>query len=155
MGGRRGKRLDSFQRWTQTTRPNLLMAPFANFGRISPLLGKRVLQPAADAVKHSMSKFATPATQLNGLTANPGSGTRELFANACKKLNIWGAGATADSCGLHDLRSGFRLALQQHVGDGGLEARNAMQLLHTMFSFCEQMRGRWSKAVTTVWKRLH
>jgi hypothetical protein len=74
---------------------------------------------------------------------------------AFKKIDIWHATATADSCGLHDLQSVFRLALQQHVGDGGLETRNATQLLHATFSFYEEMNGRWSKAVKAIWKKLH
>ncbi len=45
------------------------------------------------------------------------------------------------------------MALQQYVGDGGLEARNAIQLLHTIFSFYKELKGRWSKAVKAIWKK--
>jgi hypothetical protein len=45
------------------------------------------------------------------------------------------------------------LALQQYVGDGGLEARNAIQQLHTIFSFYKELIGRWSKAVKAIWKK--
>ena len=38
--------------------------------------GKRSLA-VADAVRHSMQKFASPATQLNGFTAGSRSGTPE------------------------------------------------------------------------------
>jgi hypothetical protein len=92
-------------------------------------------------------------TALSGLTADSGSGTPESFANACKKIEIWGEQATEDSCGLHDIQSVFRLALQQYVGDGGLEARNAIQLLRTIFSFYKELKGRWSKAVKAIWKK--
>jgi hypothetical protein len=51
------------------------------------------------------------------------------------------------------LQSVFRLALQQYVGEGGLEARNAIQLLHTIFSFYKELKGRWSKAAKAVWKK--
>jgi hypothetical protein len=114
--------------------------------------GKKSLE-VADAVKHSMAKFGVPTKELSGLTADSGSGTPESFANACKKIEIWGERATEDSCGLHDLQSVFRLALQQYVGEGGLDARNAIQLLHTIFSFYKELKGRWSKAAKAVWKK--
>jgi hypothetical protein len=117
--------------------------------------GKKSLE-VADAVKHSMAKFALPTTELSGLVAGSGSGTPESFANACKKIEIWGEQATEDSCGLHDLQSLFRLALQQYVGDGGLEARNVIQLLHTIFSFYKEVRMKLlgvtkNKKVLTWW----
>jgi hypothetical protein len=114
--------------------------------------GKKSLK-VADAVKHSMAKFGVPTKELSRLTADSGSGTPESFANACKKIEIWGERATEDSCGLHNLQSVFRLALQQYVGKGGLDARNAIQLLHTIFSFYKELKGRWSKAAKAVWKK--
>jgi hypothetical protein len=86
MEGKRGKRLDSSQCLTKMTRQRL----------------QKSLE-VADAVKHSMAKFVLPTTALSGLTAESGSGTPESFANACKKIEIWGEGATEDSCRLHDL----------------------------------------------------
>jgi hypothetical protein len=59
-----------------------------------------------------------------------------------KTLEIWGERATEDSCGLHDLKSVFCLALQQYDGEGGLEARNAIQLLQTIFAFYKELKGR-------------
>jgi hypothetical protein len=85
-----------------------------------------------------MAKFA--AKELSGLTADSGSGTPDSFANACKKIEIWGERATEDSCGLHDLQLVFRLALQQYVGKGGLDARNAIQLLHIRSSLSTKSR---------------
>ena len=64
--------------------------------------GKKSLE-IADAVKHSMAKFALPTSELSGLTADSGSGTPESFANACKNIEIWDERATEDSCGLHNL----------------------------------------------------
>jgi hypothetical protein len=114
--------------------------------------GKKSLK-VANAVKHLMAKLGVPTKELSGLTADSGSGTPESFATACKKIVIWGERATEDSCGLHDLQSVFRLALQQYVGKGGLDASNAIQLLHTIFSFYKELKGRWSKAAKAIWKK--
>jgi hypothetical protein len=77
-----------------------------------------------------MAKFMIPTMQLSGLTADSGSGTPESFTNACKKIEIWGERVTEDSCGLHNLQSVFRLAVQQYIGEGGLkQAQNAIHFL--------------------------
>jgi hypothetical protein len=62
--------------------------------------------------------------------------------------------AAADSCGLHDLQSAFRPALQHFVGVGGLESCNAIQLLHTMFALYKDLKKGWKKIVRAVWKKV-
>jgi hypothetical protein len=46
------------------------------------------------------------------------------------------------------------LALQPYIGEGGLKARNGIQLLHTIFAFHKELKGRWSKAVKAIWKKM-
>jgi hypothetical protein len=87
----------------------------------------------AAGTNHSLKKFGHPDKLINGSTSDSGAGTPESYANACAKIGIWHLQGIADSCGLHDLQSVFRLAMQQFVGEGGLDARNAIQLLHTVF----------------------
>jgi hypothetical protein len=55
-----------------------------------------------------------------------GAGTPGSYAKSLEALGIWHQHAAADSCGLHDLQSAFRPALQHFVGVGALEARNAI-----------------------------
>jgi hypothetical protein len=69
-------------------------------------------------------------------------------------LGIWHQHAGADSCGLHNLQSAFPLALQYYVGVGGLDLRNAIQLLHTMFALYMELKKGWKKIVRAVWKKL-
>jgi hypothetical protein len=70
-------------------------------------------------------------------------------------LGIWHQHAAANSCGLHDLQSAFRPALQHFVGVGGLESRNAIQLLHTMFALYKELKKGWKKIVREVWKKVY
>jgi hypothetical protein len=41
------------------------------------------------------------------------------------------------------------------VGEGGLDARNAIQLLHTVFSNYLVLKSRWRRVVGLVWQKLH
>jgi hypothetical protein len=45
--------------------------------------------------------------------------------------------------------------MQQFVGEGGLDARNAIQLLHTVFSLYLVLKSRWKRVVGLVWQKLH
>jgi hypothetical protein len=58
------------------------------------------------------------------------------FTKSCDTLGIWHTRGMIDSCGLHDIQSVFRLAMQQYVGEGNLDSRNAIQLLHVPFFHC-------------------
>jgi hypothetical protein len=82
----------------------------------------------------SLKKFGNSNKQLNGSTSgDSGAGTPKSYANACTKVGIWHEQGMSDSCGAHDIQSVFRLAMIQFVGEGGLDSRNAIQLLHTVF----------------------
>ena len=45
--------------------------------------------------------------------------------------------------------------MEQYVGEGGLDARNAIQLLHTVYSLYNELRPRWKKVVRLVWEKIH
>jgi hypothetical protein len=83
------------------------------------------------------------------------AGTPESYANLLAALGIWHPHGAADSCGLHNLQSAFRPALQHFVGVGGLESRNAIQLLHTMFALYRELKRGWKKIVRAVWKNVY
>ena len=94
--------------------------------------GKKSDDVAAGA-HQSLKKFGQPNKQISGSTSDSGAGTPESFKKACTILGIWHAQGMIDSCGLHDLQSVFRLSMEQYVGEGGLDARNVIQLLHTVY----------------------
>ena len=154
-GGQKGQEVRLFTIFDSKDKTESPDGTICQFWAGAPFPGKKSTD-FAGAVRHSMQKFAILTNKrLNGLTADSGSGTRESFAGSCRKIHIWGERATEDLCGLHDLQSVFRLALQQYVGEGGLEARNAIQLLHTIYSFYKELKERWTKAVRTVWKKVY
>jgi hypothetical protein len=69
-----------------------------------------------------------------GATVDSGAGTPELMAASLDKVFFFADDAMADSCGLHDLQSVFRLAIKTYVGEGNVESRNAVQLLHALWT---------------------
>jgi hypothetical protein len=109
-GGQKGKEARLFTRLDKSDRTETPDGTICQFWADLTFAGKKSLE-VTNAVKHSMAKFALPTTNLSDLTAGSGSGTPESFANVYK-IEIWGERATEDSCGLHDLQSIFRLALQ-------------------------------------------
>ena len=52
-----------------------------------------------------------------------------------------------DSCGLHDLQSVLRYSILNFIGAGGLDGDNAVQRLHTMYSFYIENRRYWSDII--------
>ena len=44
--------------------------------------------------------------------------------------------------------------MEQYIGEGGLDKRNAVQLLHTVFSMYEAVKIQRSKLVTQLWLKL-
>ena len=117
-------------------------------------IGKTPHEVAA-GTNQSLKKFGNPNKQINGSTRNSGAGTPESYANACTKVGIWHKQGMSDSCGAHDIQSVFRLAMIQFVGEGGLDSRNAIQLLHTVFSLYLVLKSRWKRVVGLVWKKIH
>ncbi len=108
----------------------------------------------AEGTNHSFQKFGHPPSQkISGCCGDSGTGTPKSYANSLDALGIWHQHAAADSCRLHDLQSAFQPVLQHFVGVGGLESRNAIQLLHTMFALYKELKKGWKKIVRAVWKK--
>ena len=103
----------------------------------------------ATRMHQSLNKFGHPEKQLSSSTSNSGAGTPELFAKPCDKLDIWHKRAMIDSCGLHDIQSVFRLAMQQYVGEGGFLQYNSVATYH--FSLYNELQPRWKRVVKLVW----
>jgi hypothetical protein len=99
----------------------------------------------AEGTNHSFKKFGRPSKKISGCCGDPGAGTPESYANSLDALGIWHQHAAADSCGLHDLQSAFLPAHQHFVGIGGLDSRNAIQLLHTMFALYKELKKGWKR----------
>jgi hypothetical protein len=97
-----------------------------------------------------LKKFGNPNKQINGSTSDSGAGTPESYANACVKAGIWHKQGMSDSYGAHDIQSVFRLAMVQFLGEGVLDSRNAIQLLHTVFSLYLVLKSRWKRVVGLV-----
>jgi hypothetical protein len=108
----------------------------------------------AEGTSHSFKKFGLPDKKISGCCGDSGAGTPELYAKSLDILGIWQQHAAADSCGLHDLRSAFRPALQNYVGACGLDLRNAILLLHTMFALYMELKKGWKKIVRALWKKV-
>jgi hypothetical protein len=92
-------------------------------------------------MKHSLKKFGLADKKLRGSTSDSGASTPESWSKGLEKEGLWEDVSMEDSCGIHDLQSGFRLATQHFVGEGNLKKRNAIQLLHTMYSLYDELNG--------------
>ena len=124
------------------------------FGADITYIGKTSDEMAA-GMHQSLKKFGQLKKQFSGTTSNSGAGMPESFAKSCNQLAIWHQQAMIDSCGLHDIQSVFRLAMQQYVGEGGLDSQNAIQLLQTILSLYNEMQPRWKRVVKVVWAKTH
>jgi hypothetical protein len=97
---------------------------------------------------------------IDGLTNDSGAGTPEsLTVELVKRFKMVKAVALEDSCALHDLQSVFRLPVRHYMGDGGLDNRNAMQLIHAVWDmfakFTEYFASdTWKRALSRIWKKL-
>ncbi len=119
--------------------------------------GKK-LEDVAKGIKHSLKKLGQNNTKLWGSTSNSGAGTPESWSNALDKEGLWEDISMEDLCGIHDLQSVFRLASQHFIGKGSLDKRNAIQLLHTMFSLYNELnrfKGRYKDIVRVLWKQTY
>ena len=94
---------------------------------------------------------------IDGLTNDSGAGTPEsLEAELVKENKMVQGVALSDSCALHDLQSVFRLPIRHYMGDGGLDNRNAMQLIHAVWDmfakFMEYFASdTWRRALSRMW----
>jgi len=82
----------------------------------------------------------------------------ESSYNALVRIYRASPHGTADSCGLHDMKSIFRLPVKQFIGVGGLDKSDAIQCIHAVYDmfkcFCT-LKGNWSDSVKVIWEDLN
>jgi hypothetical protein len=119
--------------------------------------GKKSEDVATGCV-YSLEKIGVD--NIDGLTNDSGAGTPEsLQAELVEKDKMVEGVALADSCALHDLQSVFRLPIRHYMGDGGLDNRNAMQLIHAVWDMFAKFKEHftsdtWRRALSRMWKIL-
>ena len=111
----------------------------------------------AKAIKNQLKKVFGSAEipKMLGLTSDSGAGTPESLGRALENLGLFDfQTACTDSCGLHDTTSIVRLALQNCVGDPGLDKENTLQLLHIIFTVHKLLweQSLWDVICNTVWE---
>ncbi len=148
-GGQKGQEVRLFSILDETDKTESENGVICQFWADLTYTGKTSDEVAA-GTNQSLKKFGNPNKQINGSTSDSGAGTPESYANACVKAGIWHEQGMSDSCGAHDIQSVFRLAVVQFVGEGGLDSRNAIQLLHTVFSLYLVLKSRWKRVVGLV-----
>ena len=101
---------------------------------------------------HKQSLLQSP--QLHGICVDSGAGTPESLEKAMGNLKLLRSTFCCDSCGLHDIQSVFRYSILICIGAGGLDSDDALQLLHTLFSFYVEVRSFWSDIIKEVCTKL-
>jgi hypothetical protein len=153
-GGQKGQEVRLFATFDPEDKSKAKDGSICSFWADLTYTGKTSDEVAA-GMQQSLRKFGLDNKQISGSTSDSGAGTPESFAKSCNTLGIWHNRGMVDSCGLHDIQSVFRLAMQQYVGEGGLDSRNAIQLLHTVFSLYNELRPRWKRVVKLLWAKTH
>jgi hypothetical protein len=148
-GGQKGQEVRLFTLWDENSKTQTKHGSICQFWAGLTYTGK-TSAAVTEGTNHSFKKFGLPGKKFSGCCGDSGAGTPKPYAKSLGTLGIWHQHAAADSCGLHDLQSSFRPALQYYVGVGGLDLRNAIQLLHTLFALYME----WKKIVRAVWKKL-
>jgi hypothetical protein len=152
-GGQKVQEVRLFTLWDENDKTQTKHGSICQFWAGLTYTGK-TSAAVAQGTNHSFKKFGLPGKKISGCCGDSGAGTPKLYAKPLDTLGIWHQHAAADLCGLHDLQSAFRPALQYYVGVGGLDLRNAIQLLHTMFALYMELKKGWKKIVRAVWKKL-
>jgi hypothetical protein len=152
-GGQKGQEVRLFTLWDENDKTQTKHGSICQFWAGLTYTGK-TSAAVAKGTNHSFKKFGLPGKKISGCCGDSGAGTPESYAKLLDTLGIWHQHAAADSCGLHDLQSAFRPALQYYVGVGGLDLQNAIQLLHTMFALYMELKKGWKKIVRAVWKKI-
>ena len=88
--------------------------------------------------------------KLDGITVDSGQGTPESLGKCMQQLGLTSNCFCVDSCGLHDLQSVLRYSILNFIGAGGLDGDNAVQRLHTMYSFYIENRSYWSDIIQLI-----
>jgi len=112
----------------------------------------------AEGIDHSLKSIGLSDLILAGITSDSGAGSPESSYNALLQINRASPHGTADSCGLHDMQSIFRLPVKQFTGSGGLDKRDAIQYIHAvydMFKCFRNLKGNWRDLVEVIWEDLN
>ena len=88
----------------------------------------------AAGINLSLNIFRSNNSGIDGSTVDSGQGTPESFGLACKKLDLCQQHTDHQSCAIHDMQSVFCLVMQYCVGQGGLNNKNTVQFLHTLYT---------------------
>mgnify|MGYP006965230816 CR=1 FL=1 len=123
----------------------------------------------AEAIRLSLKKFQNTKIILRGQATDAGGGgVTESLAKALKELGLTEEEYAVANCTLHALQMAFANPIKEIFGEGGLDRRNVMQLIHSCYdlqSCFEKTEGemKWeiangaapdkaiSKAVLTRW----
>jgi hypothetical protein len=95
---------------------------------------------------------------IDGPTNDSGAGTLEFLVAELVKANKMVQGvALSDSSALHDLQSISHLPMRHCTGDGGLDNRNVMQLIHAVWDMFAKFKecfalDTWRRALSRTWK---
>jgi len=120
--------------------------------------GKKSVEIAEGIVHSFGTVLGLQHFTISGITNDSGGGTPESLYNALLQMNCAHPDGSGDSCGHHDLQSVFRLPIQQYIGLGGLEKRDALQLAHAVFDLFKcfrELQGNWKEFVTVIWNDQH
>ena len=88
------------------------------------------------AIAKSLKKldFEGSSLRLQGqCTDSGGGGVLEGLATQLKALGVVLDGYSVLACGIHSLQLQISRPIKELIGDGGLDNRNAMQLLHSIY----------------------
>jgi len=116
--------------------------------------GKGSSQVAQSTKKRIELFCGGPISKIDGLCVDSGCGTPESLGAELQKLDLTSSFFTPDSCGLHDIQSVFRYSVLNCIGGGSLDQDNAIQLLHTMFSFYNENKSYWKSLVGKTVEKL-
>jgi hypothetical protein len=108
-----------------------------------------------DAIAASLKKIGS--VQLQGQTTDSGGGgVLDGLHKAIEARQLVRPDYVVASCSLHNLQLSIANPIKQTMGDGGLEKKNVMQLLHSVHDLQEAMETTlWKMHVSEAMKFLH
>jgi hypothetical protein len=107
---------------------------------------------------YSLEKIGIESS--DGLTNDSGAGTPEsLVSELIKEKKMVEGFAFSDLCTLHDLQSIFCLPIWHYMGNGGLDNRNVMQLIHAVWDMFAKFKeyfasDTWRRVLSRMWKEI-
>lgn len=102
----------------------------------------------ANAISASLAKVAV--TKLQGQTTDSGGGgVLDGLATALNARALCRSNYLVASCSLHNLQLTLAKPMKDTMGEGGLDKRNVMQLLHAVYDLQDSMSQDVWKVLTT------